>query len=285
MPRLTTCIVTLLGTIMGMVGIPAASPADERRERAEALQAEAASLAKQGFNQEAEALRNEASELLAVAERSPNGDRRSRKRFDERAELIERLKLEVEELLELGRRDEAVEVRARIKKLKLHRSRRDGRSAVDGEIRERYEYLERLQAEHEKLERTGNIKERREVEKEIKATKLEIVELKERRNNTRRGSHNRQHHDEIAQRIEHLHVAAEILGDDGQHDLAHAVRERADAMEREQRQRREPNKAMNDDQRAEIRELHAIIRDLRDDFQQLQDQVNELRKHNEKSRD
>lgn len=105
---------------------------DERRERAEALPEEASSLVEQGFRDEANALRAEANELLTASERDDEDDRGPRER--DNVELMDRLAQEVQELLELGRRDEAENVRARIQELERRRARRRRRPDAQREL-------------------------------------------------------------------------------------------------------------------------------------------------------
>ncbi len=78
-------------------------------------------------------------------------------------------------------------------------------------------------------------------------------------------------HDEMAERLEHMHIAVEHLNHAGLRDIAEHVAQRAEATERELHEHRQ-----HDDGDA----MHAVMQqleELRHEIRRLRDEVNDLR--------
>ena len=94
-------LATVVFVLLGITAFAWASEADELRERAEAMQREAAELAELGHKKEAANLKHKAMDMLEEAER--HGDRRPKRRQAEIMELkrlLEKLRQEEERLRE-----------------------------------------------------------------------------------------------------------------------------------------------------------------------------------------
>lgn len=85
--------------------------------------------------------------------------------------------------------------------------------------------------------------------------------------------HGTGHRNELAEKIEHLHAAAEHLDQAGVPDLARQLHERAEAMER---QFHRHHAEQGSDHRLD--EVLEMVKDLKQEVEKLRDEVAELRK-------
>ena len=255
--------------------------ADERLERAEALRREAQELAREGEKKKAAALREEANELDARAkqewaEHMAREDRRVREEA-ERNEQIERLRKEADELAAAGKLERAEQVERRIRDLR--RENLHPNENLEAELRELHSALHHFEQKQKELAEQGHDKGVQALNREIRNVRDQIA-LREHVL-----SHSDKHPDqrhpyegELAERIEHLHVAAEHLQAAGAQEFAHAVRQRAEEWEHEFHQRHDEHAYdAHDELHHDVHALHEAIHDLRHEVERLRDELAEVR--------
>ena len=235
----------LLGVmLLCCVGVLLASEADELRERAKAVRKQAALIAEQGNREEAERLEKEAVALLEAAERQET-------------------------------------------KAKEHGDKGD-RPGLDKEVHHLKERLHDLLTKERKLkEASAPEQELAEVREQIAGTERELRQIHARhgeRDEIPPAFRAQAEKLEIAsRRIHHLRVAAENLKRAEEHDLAHSLMEKAEAMEREVQLSKERLAAEMHRAPEHQRELGPdVLRELREEIQRLRAEVRELREKVEK---
>lgn len=232
---------TLAGMVFGVlllsgIGILVASEADELRERARAVQKEAAALAERGEKEQAIRLQKESEELLKAARQlevkaKGHSDKPERPDIDKAARsLHERLE----------------DLHAQHRKLTETK-------ASEKELAEVREQIERAEAELRKVQKL------RSGQAEHHPTNPQAEQL-----------------EAATKRIHHLRVAAENLKQADAHELAQKILEQAQSMEREvqaakarlamEAQRAKSSEHNHDalqELRAEVERLRAEIKELR----------------------
>ena len=188
---------------------------------------------------------------------------------DELREKAEAMQREAEELAELGHRKEAMNLKhkaiAILEEAERHGEWRPERR--EAEFMELKRLLEKLRQEEKHLQEDAGAEERlADVRREARHVEMELRELSDQP----RQKHTAER-DEIAERLEHMHIAMEHLNQAGLHDVAEHVAQQAEATERklhEQRQHQEGGA---------MREVIEQLDDLRHEIGRLRDEVNELK--------
>lgn len=188
---------------------------------------------------------------------------------DELREQAKAMEREAAELAERGHGEEAANLKRRVMEMlkEAERLERHHPGRRETEIRELERRLEKLRMEEKELAGADGNRERREdVRREAHQVAMEIREL----------SHDRhpEHpapHQEIARRLEHMHIAVEHLNHAGLHDIAEHVAERAHAAERELHQHRRHHEG------DVMQEMMRQLDELRHEVGRLREEVNELR--------
>ncbi|MCP4782388.1 MAG: hypothetical protein GY903_33935 [Fuerstiella sp.] len=206
---------TVIVAFLGITAFVWASESDELRDKADAMQRQAAELAEQGHRQEAANLKRKAMTML----------------------------------------DEAEE---------LERQRPKQREA---EIMELKRLLEKLHQEEKHLREDDASDERlTDVRREAEHVEMELREF------LHPSHHDRDlPRDEVAERLEHMHIAIEHLNQAGLHDMAEHVAQRAEATERELHEHRQHHDG------DAMHEIMQQLEELRHEVGRLHDEVNELR--------
>jgi len=265
--------------------------ADERPDReriiqeARQLQEEAEQLERNGHGEEAEKLQRRAAEMMERAEdiaRENSEQRESARRDQELRELQEQLERHHREVAEAADRlgpehPEVAELRERAQHLAREIRERETPRGPRPEQREReideiHEHLRRMRQHHEELSQTfgPDHPERRELRQEIEQAERRLQEL----------TAERSHHpeaEEIAGRIEHMHIAADNLRAAGLHDIAEHVMQRAAETERELHGRHEPRPQHDAPPHEPMHELLRQLEEIRHELGRLRNEVNELR--------
>ena len=137
----------------------------------------------------------------------------------------------------------------------------------EAEIRELQRRLEKLRMEEKELAGDDGNRERREdVRREVHRVAMELRELSHDRHPERHSPH-----EEIARRLEHMHIAVEHLNHAGLHDIAEHVAERAHAAERELHQH---HRLYEGDV---MQEVMRQLEEIRHEVGRLREEVEELR--------
>lgn len=240
---------TRSGMIFGLLlfccgGVLFASDSDELRERARALRKKASISAEQGNQEQAERLERESAELLEAAER--------------------------------------MEVKAR------GRGEKGDRPGIDKEVHRLKERLQDLRAKEQQM-RKGKAPEQElaEVHEQISGIERELKQI--HAHHAGHGEHPPEARAQaekleiVSRRIQHLRVAAQNLKMAEEHDLAHKLMEKAEAMERdvaEARQRLAAETHKGQERRGE----HGPddVRELKEEIQRLRAEIKELSQKIEK---
>lgn len=233
---LTICLLALCGSHLS------ASEADELRERAKSMRAEAAALAEGGNPEKAERLLQEANRLLETAERS-------QAKAEPREEVRERHthEQEVQHLKERLR-----DLHAREKELRAAEAPEQELAEVREQIAGTEQELRKFLARHE---RSMSVRQ----EWGPHAERLAAAQ----------------------RRVHHLRVAAENLKLAEAHDLAHEIMRRAETMELEIQEAKKRLMA-DMRQGQEEPHGPGNVRDLRAEIERLRAEVKELRQQAEK---
>jgi hypothetical protein len=188
---------------------------------------------------------------------------------DELREKAEAMRREAAKLGEQGHREEAENLERRASAM-LNEAEQPGRHRPEqheAEVVELKRMLERLRQEEAHLREEGESEDRlADVRREAEQVEMELWELSHR---PRREDD--VPHDELAGRLEHMHIAIEHLNQAGLHEIAEHVVQRAEATERELHEQRPHHDG-------DV--MHAILQQLEDlqhQIGRLRDEVNDLR--------
>ncbi len=190
---------------------------------------------------------------------------------DEIVEKARAMLREAAELAELGHKEEAAHLKRKAMAM-LQESERVQHSRLDERHREKVklmEWLEKLRQEEKLLsEKTGAGERLAHVRREV-----EMIEDKLRRVSDEPKHEHSTPPEDIARRLEHMHIAVEHLNHAGLNDVAEHVALRAKAAQRELHEHRQ-------EQVADVMpEIMKQLDDLRHEVGRLRDEVNELRKN------
>lgn len=198
---------------------------------------------------------------------------------DEIREKAKAVQREAIELAELGRNEEAANLKRqattmleeadRLQRDHLQRERLDQGKAKIMRLRRSLEELrheeDRLRQNPDASERLANVRRRaQQVESELEGLSDE--------------SHRQQAapHHEIVGRLEHMRIAVEHLHHSGLHDVAEKVAQQAEAMERELHERQKhPSDKL-------LREMMKQLDQIRDEVGRLRGEVNELKERRDR---
>lgn len=227
--------------------------ADELREKAKAVQHEAAQLAKQGHQDEADKLLREAKELLQAAQKHDTKESKPHTRKGETAPNAD--------------------------------------MAHKGEIQELEQRLKEFAVKEQALKEAGNKadlsalqKHRTKIENELQRLRADLKHQPVAHDPDAKPDAKQKHGarpevEEAARRIKHLRVASENLHAAGRHELAEELAKQAEAMERELHQAHESSaKQKPQHEISKTPDKHAApLDELRRDVQQLRAELKELR--------